>query len=62
MLPQQGEGSIVPLMACISVVPIQGGNMMFLGDHEEQEIFSLTPGHQEQVQDPLMNHEILSIT
>ena len=60
--PQQGQGLIMPLMACISVAPIWGGKMMCLGDHKEQEIFSLTLGCQAQVQGPLMNHEILSIT
>ena len=44
-LSQQGQGMVMPLMTCISVAPIQSGNMMGLGDHKEQEIFSLTLGH-----------------
>ena len=39
-------------MACILVAPIQGGNTMCLGDHEEQEIFSCSLGHWVQVQGP----------
>ena len=43
-LLQQRQGTVTPLMTCISVAPIQSGNTMVLGDHEEQ-IFSLTFGH-----------------
>ena len=38
MFLQQGQVLIMPLMACISMAPIQGGNTMCLGDHEEQEL------------------------
>ena len=44
VLPQQRQGTVTPFMLCISVAPIQTENMMGLGDHEEQEIFSLTFG------------------
>ena len=36
---QQRQGMVMPLMTCISVPPIQSGNTVCLGDHEEQ-IFS----------------------
>ena len=39
-------------MAYISVAPIQGGNTMCLGDHEEQEIFGHALGHWVQVHGP----------
>ena len=42
--PQQAQGMVMPLMTCISVAPIQSGNTVCLGDHEEQEIFSFTFG------------------
>ena len=38
MFLQQGQGSSMPLIACILVAPIQGGNTLCLGDHKEKEI------------------------
>ena len=32
---QQKQGTVAPLMTCISVAPIQSGNTVCLGDHEE---------------------------
>ena len=43
--PQQRQGMVMPLMTCISVAPIQSGNTVCLGDHEEQEIFNFTFVH-----------------
>ena len=43
--PQQQQGTVMPLMTCISVAPIQSGGIVCLGDHEEHEIFSVTFGH-----------------
>ena len=61
VLPQQRQGMVTSLMNCMSVVPIQGGNMMGLGDHKEQEIFGLTFGCSMQVQGSLMDCKIMPI-
>ena len=42
VLPQQKQGKIMPLMSCISVAPIQSGNMMDLGT-TKSKISSVSP-------------------